>query len=265
MTDKPLIAERDGAVAILRLNRPAGGNTIDLALARALEQEVLVLADDASVRAILLTGEGRLFCGGGDIAAFASAGEDAPAFLFELADTLHRSVDLLAGMQKPLVVAVNGPAAGAGFSLAIAGDIVLAAPSAHFTAAYAGVGLTPDGGMSWLLPRLVGLRRAQDIILNNRRVDAAEAVAIGLVSRIADEGKLMEEALATAAHLAEGPVAAIGGARTLLAASATRSLKEQLDAEARRISEAAGGAEAQEGIAAFLARRKPRFIEGRDH
>lgn len=215
MSNAPILVERDGAVALLRLNRPAAGNTIDMDLAHVLEREVAAVADDPSVRVVLLTGEGKLFCGGGDIAAFASVGEETSAFLYDLADTLHRSVERLAAMQKPLVVAVNGPAAGAGFSLAISGDIVIAASSAHFTAAYGGVGLTPDGGMSWLLPRLVGLRRAQEIILTNRRIGADEALSIGLVSRVVDDCDLMREALAAAKQLAAGPVAAIGGARQL--------------------------------------------------
>lgn len=259
MSDAPVLVARHGGVAIITLNRPAAGNTIDMPLALALEASVDVVAADPGVRCVVLTGVGKLFCGGGDIGAFGAAGEAASAFLGALATALHRSVLKLAGMAKPLVTVVNGPAAGAGLSLAIAGDIVLAAPSAHFTPAYGAVGLTPDGGMSWLLPRLVGLRQAQDILLCNRRVGADEAVRIGLITRVVEGDALMREGLDVAHRLAKGATQAIAGARALLAASFQRDLAEHLAAEAARIAEAGAGAEAREGIAAFLARRTPDF------
>ncbi|MES2302048.1 MAG: enoyl-CoA hydratase-related protein [Pseudomonadota bacterium] len=259
MSDSPVLLTHDGAVAIVTLNRPSAGNTVDMALAVALEQVVdAVIADDA-VRCVVLTGAGKLFCGGGDIGAFAAAGSEASAFLHGLATALHRSVLKLAGMAKPLVTLVNGPAAGAGLSLAISGDIVLASAQAHFTAAYGAVGLTPDGGMSWLLPRLVGLRAAQDIILTNRRIDAEEAVRIGLITRAVSSEALMTEGLAIAHRLANGATQAIGGARALLASSFHHDFAEHLEAEAARIGVAGDGAEASEGIAAFLDRRKPDF------
>ncbi|HZU64289.1 MAG TPA: enoyl-CoA hydratase-related protein [Novosphingobium sp.] len=257
----PVLLRHEGAVAVLTLNRPEAGNTVNMALALELEQAVNAIADDPAVRCVVLTGAGKLFCGGGDIGAFAEAGEEAPAFLHALASRLHRCVRRLAEMEKPLVTLVNGPAAGAGLSLAILGDIVLAGASAHFTAAYGLVGLTPDGGMSWLLPRLVGLRRAQEILLTNRRIGAAEAQAIGLVTRVEEEEALLAEGLALAASLAAGPTGALGGARALLAGSLQHDLASHLDTEAARIAEASATAEAREGIAAFLARRRPDFSE----
>ena len=259
MSETPVLLARDGAVAIITLNRPAAGNTVNLPLTRALEAIVDEVAADAAVRCVVLTGAGKLFCGGGDIGAFADAGAHASDFLRELATALHRSVRKLAEMAKPLVTLVNGPAAGAGLSLAIGGDVVLAAAQAHFTAAYGSVGLTPDGGMSWLLPRLVGLRAAQDIILTNRRIGAEEAARIGLVTRVLAGEALMAEGLALAHRLAAGPTAAIGGARALLARSFQRGFAEHLDAEAARIAEAGAGVELREGVAAFLARRPPDF------
>lgn len=262
MSEPRVTVERDGYVALLTLNRPAQGNTIDLALALELERAVDGVAADDAVRCVVLTGSGKLFCGGGDVAAMAQAGKGAAGFLHDLASVLHRSVEKLAAMSKPLVVLVNGSAAGAGLSLAIAGDIVLAARSASFVAAYGGVGLTPDGGMSWLMPRLVGLRRAQEIILTNRRVQAEEAAAIGLVTRVVEDDRLLEEGRAAAYALAAGPVAAIGGARALLAAGYGNDLPTHLRAEADRIAEAGSGPEAEEGIDAFLNRRKPDFTRG---
>ncbi|PIK71576.1 hypothetical protein CS379_18575 [Methylobacterium frigidaeris] len=169
------------------------------------------------------------------------------------------AVSRLMRMEKPLLVLVNGPAAGAGLSLAIAGDVVLAAGSAHFTAAYGGVGLSPDGGMSWLLPRLVGLRRAQEIILTNRRIGAEEAERIGLVTRTVEDAALASEGAEVAAGLATSATRALGLARGLLADSLSSGLETQLEREARAIAEAGRTPDGREGIAAFLARRKPDF------
>lgn len=246
-------------VATFTLNRPEQGNTIDMALAQDLRAAAQAVAADPAVRCVVLTGTGRMFCAGGDIGAFAGAGDQAGAFIRKLADILHEAVLVLAGMAKPLIAAVNGPAAGAGLSLAAAADIVLASEAAHFTAAYTAIGLTPDGGMSWLLPRLVGLRTAQEMILTNRRVMAAEAVALGLVTRVVPADDLVEEAAKVAAQLAQGPTAALGSVRHLLAASSTATLAEQLEREASSIAAAADSQEGREGVAAFLARRRPSF------
>lgn len=260
MTDQPVLLRRDGAVTVLTLNRPASGNTVDMPLALALEQAVDEVLADPALRCVVLTGAGKLFCGGGDIAGFAQAA-DASAYLFNLAGTLHRSVSKLAHGGKPVVTLVNGPAAGAGLSLALLGDVVLSSASAHFTAAYGLVGLTPDGGMSWLLPRLVGLRRSQEIILTNRRIGAEEAQTIGLVTRVVEGESLLEEGMALAHTLAAGPMAALGGARALLGAAFEQDLDSHLALEAARIAQAGATAEAREGIAAFIERRKPDFTE----
>ncbi len=260
MSEAPILTVRDSAVATITLNRPTAGNTIDMPLAQALAAALDGIVDDPAVRCVVLTGAGKLFCGGGDIGAFAAAGDNAGPFLGELASALHASVSRLAAMAKPLVVLVNGPAAGAGMSLALLGDVVLAARSAHFTAAYGLVGLTPDGGMSWLLPRLVGLRHAQDLILTNRRVGADEAAAIGLITRVVDDAELLAEGQAVAARMAQSSGVSIAGARALLAASFTNGLDAQLEAEARSIAAAGTTPESREGVAAFLGRRKPDFI-----
>lgn len=259
MSDAPVLFSVDGAIATITLNRPAAGNTIDTALAQALLKAAIRCDTDAAIRSVVLTGAGKLFCGGGDIGAFATAGEEVPAFLNELAGTLHMAVSRLMRMAKPLLVLVNGPAAGAGFSLALAGDVIIAARSAHFTAAYGSVGLTPDGGMSWLLPRLVGLRRAQDIIIANRRVGAEEAASIGLVTRCVDDADLVVEGEKVAHTLANAATAAIGGARALLLESGSNQLEAQLERETRSITAAGAGAECREGVAAFLERRETNF------
>ena len=141
-----VLLHRDGAVARIVLNRPESGNAIDRALADRLAEVAADVAADPAIRCVVLTGGGRLFCAGGDVTAMAAAGDAASTFLHALADTLHRAILTLATMPKPLIVAVNGPAAGAGLSLALLGDVVIAARSAHFTAAYTAIGLTPTAG-----------------------------------------------------------------------------------------------------------------------
>ncbi|BBD99744.1 enoyl-CoA hydratase [Sphingobium amiense] len=251
-------AVADG-IARVTLNRPEAGNAIDMPMARALVDVATRCQTDAAIRCVLLTGAGRLFCAGGDVGSFRAAGGNVEALLLELAGTLHGAVARFARMAKPLVTLVNGPAAGAGLSLAIAGDVVLCAESAHFTAAYGAIGLTPDGGMSWLLPRLVGLRKAQEMILTNRRVKAEEAERIGLVTRTVEDDALAAEGEAMAATLARAATGAVGAARALLRDSFQTGLETQLESEAGAISRAGASAEGREGLAAYFARRPPDF------
>jgi 2-(1,2-epoxy-1,2-dihydrophenyl)acetyl-CoA isomerase len=248
---------RDG-IARIRLDRPAQGNALDLAAAAPSATAAARAAKDPSVRCVVLIGTGRFFCTGGDVASFAAA-DRRGAFVKDLAEAVHRAVMTLATMAKPLLVAVNGPAAGAGFGLALLGDLVIASDAAHFTSAYSAIGLTPDGGLSWSLPRLAGLRRAQELIITNRRVGAAEAVDIGLVTRTVPAADFEGEIDRTAALLVAAPTAALGAIRALLAASATTSLALQLDAEAVSIGRAADSDEGREGVDAFLTKRSPSF------
>ncbi|MCE7795415.1 enoyl-CoA hydratase-related protein [Sphingobium sufflavum] len=257
MSGDPVLLDIDGPIATITLNRPAVGNVVDMAMARGLLRAAIVCDQDASLRCVVLTGAGKLFCGGGDLSVFAEAGQGIPAYLSELAGTLHLAIARLMRMARPLLVLVNGPAAGAGLSLALIGDVVLAADTAHFTAAYGSVGLSPDGGMSWLLPRLVGVRRAQEIIIANRRIGAQEAAAIGLVTRVAAD--LPAEGLAEARALAAAPTAAVAEARALLLASSHTPLEAQLEAEARAIAAMGGTQDCREGVTAFAGRRTPRF------
>jgi 2-(1,2-epoxy-1,2-dihydrophenyl)acetyl-CoA isomerase len=255
----PLLFTRDNNIARLTLNRPQAGNAIDVPLARALMEAAIECDDDDGIRCVLLTGAGRMFCVGGDIGGFAAAGEKTPALLKELTAYLHSAVSRFSRMGKPMVTAVNGPAAGAGFSLSLLGDIAIAAQSAHFTPAYTAIGLSPDGGATWLLPRLVGLRRAQEMALLNKRVRAAEAVEMGLITRVVEDAALIDLADAIAAQLASAATRALGRPRNLLLASYGNALEEHLEPEARNIAAAGRDAEGREGLAAFLAKRKPDF------
>lgn len=261
MTDGILL-EREGRVARITLNRPDVGNALDIPMGRALMEAAIACDEDDSIRCVLLTGAGRLFCAGGDVLSFAEAGDQLPAFLKEITAYVHSAVARLMRMDKPVVTAINGSVAGAGVGLAILGDIAIADPQAQFALAYTGIGLSPDGGTTWLLPRLVGLRRAQELCLRNRRIGAEEAAAIGMITRVAEEGALVEEAAVVAAELANAATPALGMTRRLLLDSASASLEAQLDAESRGIAALARTAEGKEGIAAFLEKRKPDFTKG---
>lgn len=254
----PLRISRFGAVAEIRLDRPEIGNVIDVAMAEALLEAAQALAEDASVGCLILTGAGPMFCAGGDVRAFAAA-PDPGALIDEITSPLHRAIVLLAEMNKPLVTAINGAAAGAGLGLALLGDVAIAARSAKFAVAYGALGLTPDAGTSWLLPRLVGLRQAQLLTLSGARIDAAEAERIGLVTRVVDDDQLRQEAEATAERLSLLSGAALRRTRALLHASHSNDLATHLEQEARAIATSARERDGREGVAAFLAKRKPRF------
>jgi 2-(1,2-epoxy-1,2-dihydrophenyl)acetyl-CoA isomerase len=254
-----VLIERDGAIAKLTLNRPTAANTIDLSLARELMLAAIACDEDDSIRCVLLTGSGRFFCAGGDVRSFVTAGSSIASLLKEMTGYFHMAVARFARMNKPLVTAVNGTAAGAGFSLALLGDLVLAARTAQFTSAYSALGLSSDGGLSWLLPRLVGLRRAQELMFTNRTLSADEALSLGLITRIADGDSVSQDALRLAQELASGPTAAYGKMRNLLLRSAESSLESHLEEESRALAETSRTTQGREGVAAFIAKRKPDF------
>jgi 2-(1,2-epoxy-1,2-dihydrophenyl)acetyl-CoA isomerase len=250
---------RKGPVASVTLNRPEAGNAIDMDMARGLFDAATLCDHDPTIRAVLLRAEGARFCVGGDLSSIASASQAAGGCVKLLTTQIHAAISVFTRMNKPLVTEVRGAAAGAGLGLAILGDIVLASPSAQFTTAYAGVGLSADGGTSWLLPRLVGLRRAQEMFMTNRRVQATEAAEIGLITRVVADDILSEEAASIASRLASGPTLTYGSVRSLLLGSFTSTLETHLELEGRGIATAAMTADGQEGVAAFLAKRDPCF------
>jgi 2-(1,2-epoxy-1,2-dihydrophenyl)acetyl-CoA isomerase len=258
MTGQRLRFEVESAVATLTLDRPKV-NGIDLEMGRALMHAAIRCHEDPAIRAVLLTGAGPMFCAGGDLKAFAALGKDLPAALLELTTYLHAATSRFARMRAPLVVAVNGAAAGAGMSLAVSGDLVLAAESASFTMAYTAAGLSPDGSATWLLPRLCGMRRAQELMLTNRALGAREAAEWGLVTRVVPDAQLHEEAMALARQLAQGPTRAYGVVKSLLAETFSTAYEAQLEHEARGIAAMAGTPDGREGIAAFVEKRSPRF------
>ena len=251
--------EKIDGVGVITLNRPDFGNALSLELCQDLLLAVKSYEADDTVRSVLLTGSGRFFCVGGDVKTFVGEVDMVAKLMTAITDNLHKAQSILLRMEKPLVVAVNGAAAGAGLGLAAAGDLVFAAESAHFTMAYTGIGFSPDGGTSWLLPRLVGLRRAQEMALTNRRISSQEAVEYGLITRsIADED-LAAEAIDAARNLANGPTKAFSSVRALLQSSYAATPEAQMTDEATRVCAQAVGPEGREGVAAFSEKRKPAF------
>lgn len=250
-TAASVMVERHDAVAVLTLNRPDAGNAIDLRMARSLLDVAAACDEDDDIRCVLLSGAGRLFCVGGDVRAFAASGDALPDMLNELAATLHAAVVRLARMNKPLITAINGAAAGAGLSLAMLGDIAIAARTAHFTTAYTSLGLSPDGGASWLLPRLIGMRRTQELLITNERISATDAATLGLITRVVDHDELLPHARSLAQRLAAGPSRAIGRTRQLLMTSSGASLEDHLAAEAFAIVACSREAEMRERLETF--------------
>ncbi|MBV8453721.1 MAG: enoyl-CoA hydratase/isomerase family protein [Deltaproteobacteria bacterium] len=249
-----------GHVGYITLNRPDAANALNAEVARQLDQAALLCDENADLRAVLLTGAGRMFCGGGDLKAFAAQPlEQLPAYLKSITLHFHQALHRFARMRAPLVIAVNGNAGGGGMSLALAGDIVLAAESARFTMAYTRIGLTPDGSSTYTLPRLIGLRRAAELMLTNRTLSAREAEQMGLITRTVPDAELRQQAEALVQELVQGATRAFGGVKRLLYSSATASLAEQMELETEWIAEMARTRDAHEGITAFLGKRAPKF------
>ncbi|MET8852731.1 enoyl-CoA hydratase/isomerase family protein [Amycolatopsis sp. NPDC004625] len=235
----------ESGVAHVRLTR-GRGNPLDLATAEGL---LRAARQCRTAGAVLLTAAGPAFCVGGDLREFASAA-DLRAHLDRVTGALHEALRIFAGLDAPLVAAVRGAVAGAGLGLLGVADLVVAAEDATFTAAYTGIGYTPDAGVSWSLPRLVGPRLALDLLLTNRRLTAPEAHAAGLVTSVAADP---DQAAALLAERLAGPAFAV--TKRLVRAGRTESFARQLDAEARALAEAAVSPSGRDGVAAFLARR----------
>jgi 2-(1,2-epoxy-1,2-dihydrophenyl)acetyl-CoA isomerase len=251
--------ERDGGVATLTFDRPDSANVLNLTMATDLMHAAIELDEDVNVRAVLITGHGKMFCAGGDLAAMKEAGDGASAYIKEMAGNLHLAISRFARMRAPVIAAVNGTAAGAGFSMMCATDLAIASETAKFTMAYTGAGLSPDGSSSYFLPRIIGHRRTAELMLTNRVLNSADALEWGLVNQVVPADELMPTAEKLAKQLAAGPTNAFGVVKRLLANSAHDSLESQMEHETRGIADSARTDDGREGIAAFLEKRRPEF------
>jgi 2-(1,2-epoxy-1,2-dihydrophenyl)acetyl-CoA isomerase len=256
-----LEVRRDGAATWITLNRPEALNALDAATKAALVGALREAADDRAVRAVALTGGGRAFCVGQDLRELEAAYREGqtPDFAGELERHYAPICRLLAEMPKPTVAVVNGVAAGAGVSLALACDLRLAGTAARFRLAFAGIALIPDAGSTWSLPRVVGLSRAMEIALLGDWVEADQALQFGLVNRVWPADDLERQAAATVAALAAGPTLALARTKALLRDHLQADLAEALAGEAKAQAAAGGSDDHMEGVTAFLEKRPPRF------
>jgi len=263
MSYETLTLARADGVATLTLNRPEAFNALNIVFGRNLFHAVLEVDDDPSVRAVVITGAGKAFCAGGDLKGFADNLDRIGALIKELTTYLHGAVSRLCRADKPVIMAINGVAAGGGMSLALAGDVVLAAESARFTMAYSRIAATPDGSSSYYLPRLIGLRRAMELYFTNRVLTAREAQEWGLITRVVPDGELDAAARTLARELAQGPTKAFGGAKRLFHQSTWESLETQMELEAQAIAASGRTEDFRAGVTAFANKQPAPSFHGR--
>lgn len=251
----------DNHIGLVTLNRPEVGNALDLQMAKELLDVAIHCSENDQIRAVVLTGAGNKFSVGGDLKSFALEGEDIGAHLKMVTTYLHQAISYFARMNKPVIGAVNGVAAGAGMSMACACDLVYAAETSKFVMAYNKIGLTPDGSGSYFLPRLVGMRRALELMYTNRMLNAAEAKEWGIVNEVVIESDLMKVVLELAEQLASGPMNAYGATKKLFYHSLQETLESQMAMESDHLALRATSKEGQEGISAFLEKRKADYLK----
>ncbi len=262
-----VLLSTDGAIATITLNRPESMNALDSAMVDELHANLIRVEQDAAIRCVVLRGAGDNFMAGGDIRMFAKALAELPpaeqqASFESLIGQVHASIIALRRMDKPVVAAVQGAAAGFGVSLATACDLTIAADSAVFTLAYCHIGTSPDGGSTFHLPRAVGMKRAMEIALLGDRFSAEQAAEIGLINRVVPADGLEEATAKLAGRLAKGPTAAYGRTKRLLNASLDNSLAAQLSAESELFTASTMTDDFREGVTAFLEKR-PADFQGR--
>jgi 2-(1,2-epoxy-1,2-dihydrophenyl)acetyl-CoA isomerase len=256
----PILVSRDAGVLSLTLNRPDKLNAFNPQMHKLLREALEEARDEAAVRAVVLTGSGRGFCAGQDLSERNVSAGAAPIDLsVSLGSNYNPLVRRLRALPKPVVCAVNGVAAGAGANIALACDIVLAARSASFVQSFSKLGLVPDSGGTYFLPRLVGSARAMGLALLAERLSAEEAERWGLIWKAVDDSRLMDEASGIARLLATGPTKGYGLVKKAFQASAGNSLDAQLDLERDLQREAGFSEDYREGVAAFMQKRKPQF------
>ena len=259
MSFEALTLDRRDGIATITLNRPEAFNALNLTLGRELFHAALEVDEDPAVRCVVITGAGKAFCAGGDVKDFADNLPRIGVLVKELTTYLHGAVSRLCRSDKPVIMAVNGVAAGGGLSFALSGDLVIAAESARFTMAYSKIAATPDGSSSYFLTRLVGLRRAMELYFTNRVLSAREALEWGLVTRVVPDADLKGAVDALARELAQGPTKAFGGAKRLFHQSTWESLETQMELEAQAIALAGHTADFASGVTAFAAKKQPTF------
>lgn len=255
----PVLLHIEGGIARIRFNRPQVLNAINEAAILAFKRAVETVAADGSVRVVVLSGEGKGFLAGGDVARFHSAGDQAAEVVASIIGPFHAALTTLTRLDQPVIAALHGAVAGAGLSMALAADLAIASEDAKFTLAYTKIGTSPDGGASWSLPRVVGLRKAMELALLSDVIGADEALRLGLVNAVVPPQDLAARVDALAKRLADGPTLAFGRVKALLRGSFERSLPDQFAAEQASFLASVGTADFKEGIAAFVEKRPAHF------
>jgi len=260
MSYQTITFEIDGPIARLMLNRPDAANAMNPEMVKEFVEVAEICRDDPSVRVLLWTApEGKIFCAGGDLAGFSEAGDALPEEIYNMAEVLHAALEIFSTMDAPVVMAIGGFAAGAGISLAAMASYVIASDDARFTMAYTNAGLTPDGSSTYFLPRLIGVRRTEELMITNRILDAVEARDWGIINEVVPGAELLARAEAVAEKMAQGATKAYGAGRRLLLSAFDHDLHRQLNEESKSISDMTRTKDAKEGISAFLEKRKPKF------
>ena len=259
MEFETLLYDVQDGVAHIKLNRPKAANALDLQMSKDLMYAALAADEDASVRAVVIGSEGKMFCAGGDLGSMGQAGDGKAALLKEMTTYLHAGISRFARMDAPVIAAVRGAAAGAGFSLTCATDLAICSENAKFTMAYTAAGLVPDGSSTYHLPRIIGTRRTLELMLTNRRLDAQTALEWGLVNQVVADDELEKTAGELAARFANGPTRSFGVTKKLVLGSFDHAFEAQMELESRAISDAGRGAAGGAGLAAVLEKRAPPF------
>ncbi len=258
MSEPTVKLELNGNVAVVTLNRPDNANVLNIAMGRELLAVANQCRANKQVRAVVLTGAGKHFCFGGDLRGMMSEGGAVDAYLLELTSHINQAIAIFVSMDAPVIAAVNGTVAGGGVGLMSMADLAICGEGSKVSLAYGGVALTPDCSASFFLPRIIGVRRATELILANRLLSAQEALQWGLVNAVVPDADLLAEAGKLAAKLAAGPVGAYGKTKRLLAAPLAE-LEAHMAREGETIAKQATTAEGQEGIKAFLEKRKASY------
>lgn len=259
MVEEPVAFEQAGAVARIRFNRPEVLNALDIASGKALLKICQKLERDREVRVVVISGAGRAFMAGGDVAEFGGEPAARTTRIEGLIADLHASIEILTGLRSPVVASVHGAVAGAGISIMLAADLAIASDDCVLNLAYAKIGASPDGSASWSLPRMVGVRKALEIAMLSDNVGADEALRLGLVNRVVSRSALAAETEALVDRLAHGPTSAYGRIKHLMRTSHERSLSGQLEAERQSFLECSRTSDFSSAVAAFLQKKRADF------
>jgi 2-(1,2-epoxy-1,2-dihydrophenyl)acetyl-CoA isomerase len=262
MTD-PVLVKRNGSILEIAFNRPEVYNALDLDMMKQLGEALSSATVDNSVQGVILTGKGKAFCSGGDLKWISQQPENAGAVLYRLAPEFHLSIVEIRRMGKPVVAAINGIAAGGGFSLALACDFRVMCQSATLRQAYSSSGLSMDGGSSFALPRLVGVARAMEILAFDEPISSTRALEWGLVTKVVPDDQILQEAIVMLEKLTNTSLYSFAWSKKLMTDSFNNTLESQLELERQGISSCATHSEGQEGIRAFVEKRKPDFAAAR--